>query len=164
MPASPTLFLIDGSNLVFRAFFAIPSNLSTATGLHTNAVYGFALMFRKMLAGKMPKYGAVVFDTPGRTFRDEKYPQYKADRPAMSGDLREQIPWIHQVVEAHDFPTLRVEGFEADDVIGTLTKQALAAGMEVHIISGDKDFSQLVGGSIRVYNPKDEGVGSTTRA
>jgi len=144
--------LIDGSNLIFRAFFAVPSNLSTATGLHTNATYGFALMFRKILAGKMPKYGAVVFDAPGGSFRDQQYPQYKADRPAMSGDLREQLPWIHQVVEAHDFPMLRVAGFEADDVIGTLTKQALAAGMEVHIISGDKDFSQLIGPTVRVID------------
>src|SRR5690606_31883724 len=134
------------------AFFAIPSNLHTAKGLHTNAIYGFALMFRKILAGKTPTMGAVVFDAPGRTFRDEKYPAYKAQRPKMAGELREQIPWIDRVVEVHDFPTVRVQGYEADDVIGTLTREALAAGHEVHIISADKDFAQLIGPDVRMID------------
>ncbi|MCO4744158.1 MAG: DNA polymerase I [Proteobacteria bacterium] len=144
--------LVDGSSLIYRAFFAIPQNFSTAAGLPTNAIYGFALMFRKVLAGKRPKYGAVVFDAPGPTFRDEKYPAYKAQRPRMDPSLRLQIPWIHKVVEAHDFPLLSVPGFEADDVIGTLTTQARAAGHEVQIIAGDKDFAQLIGEGVRMID------------
>ncbi len=144
--------LIDGSSLIFRAFFAIPSSFTTSDGLHTNAIYGFALMFRKILSGKMPEYAAMVFDAPGKTFRDERYPEYKANRPRMAPDLAEQLPWIDRVVDVHDFPVLRVPGVEADDVIGTLTRQAVAAGHEVHIISSDKDFAQLITDHVKMVD------------
>ena len=144
--------LIDGSSLIFRAYFAIPNSFSTATGLHTNATYGFALMFRKILSGKTPEYAAVVFDAPGATFRDEKFPEYKAQRPAMANDLAEQLPWIDKVVDVHHFPVLRVPGFEADDVIGTLTRMAREAGHEVHIISADKDFAQLITNEVKMVD------------
>jgi DNA polymerase I len=144
--------LIDGSSLIYRAFFALPATFSTASGLHTNATYGFALMFRKILAGRMPNRGAVVFDAPGPTFRDAQFPDYKAQRPRMPAELREQLPWITKVVEAHDFPTLSIEGFEADDVIGTLTRRALALGHDVHIIAPDKDFAQLIGPRVRMID------------
>ena len=144
--------LIDGTALIYRAFFAIPSTFSTAGGVPTNATYGFALMFRKILGGKTPKFGAVIFDAPGKNFRDEKYPEYKAQRPSMDNDMRVQIPWIHKVVEAHDFPLLQVPGYEADDVIGTLTDQAVEAGHEVWIVSGDKDFAQLIRPNVRMLD------------
>lgn len=144
--------LIDGSSLIFRAYYAIPGSFTTATGLHTNATYGFALMFRKILDGKMPEYAAVVFDAPGKTFRDEKFPEYKAHRPKMDDDLVEQLEWIDRVVEVHDFPVLRVPGVEADDVIGTLTRIALEAGHEVHILSADKDFGQLISDRVRMVD------------
>ena len=144
--------LIDGSSLIFRAYFAIPSSFTTANGLHTNATYGFALMFRKILTGKMPEFAAVVFDAPGKTFRDDRYPEYKSHRPKMDGDLVEQLPWIDKVVEVHDFPVLRVPGVEADDVIGTLTRQALEAGYEVQILSADKDFAQLIDDRVRMVD------------
>ncbi len=150
--ARERVVLIDGSSMIYRAFFAIPSNFQTSHGLHTNASYGFALMFRKILAGRKPAMGAVVFDPPGPTFRDEKYPEYKAQRPRMPGELRQQIEWIHKIVEAHDFPTLRVPGFEADDVIGTLTRQAVELGHEVHIISADKDFAQLISDDVKMID------------
>ncbi|MBX3268633.1 MAG: DNA polymerase I [Sandaracinaceae bacterium] len=150
--ARERVVLIDGSSMIYRAFFAIPSSFQTSRGLPTNASYGFALMFRKILAGKKPAMGAVVFDPPGPTFRDERYPEYKAQRPRMPSELRAQLPWIDKIVEAHDFPTLRVEGFEADDVIGTLTRQALERGHEVHIISADKDFAQLVGDDVKMID------------
>lgn len=151
--------LIDGSGLVYRAWFAIPSNLRTTFGLHTNAVYGFAQMFRKLLAGRTPRYGAVVFDAPGRqTFRDAAYPAYKAGRPRMPEELREQLPWIERLVAAHDYPILRVPGVEADDVIGTLTAQALERGHEVTIVSGDKDFAQLVSERVRLFDSTKEVV------
>ncbi|MEZ4383532.1 MAG: DNA polymerase I [Nannocystaceae bacterium] len=148
MATSERIILVDGSSLIYRAFFAIPANFTTSSGLHTNAIYGFATMFRKILAGRQPERGAVIFDAPGATFRDAKYPDYKAQRPSMPDELREQLAWIDKVVEAHRFPLLRVPGYEADDVIGTLTKQAVAAGMEVQIISGDKDFAQLLSGQV----------------
>jgi DNA polymerase-1 len=146
------LILIDASSLIYRAYYAIPSNFSTAGGLHTNAIYGFAMAFRKILAGRQPERGAVVFDAPGQTFREEKYPEYKAQRPRMDPELREQLEWIDKLVEAHQFPRLRVPGFEADDVIGTLTRQAVEADMEVYIISGDKDFAQLISDRVRMID------------
>lgn len=152
MASKKRVVLIDGHAIIYRAYYAIPSNLSTASGLHTNAIYGFATMFRKMLGGKTPEYGAVVFDPPGKTFRDEKYPAYKANRPRMDPELREQLRWIDRLVEAYSFPLLRVPGFEADDVIGTLTRMALEQGMEVFIVSGDKDFAQLVGDDVRMID------------
>ena len=146
------VILIDGSSLIYRAYYAIPGNLTASSGLHTNAIYGFALMFGKILAGKLPEFGAMVFDAPGPTFREQEYPDYKAHRPSMPDDLREQLASIDHLVEQHDFPILRVEGFEADDVIGTLARQATAAGHEVRIVSGDKDFAQLIGPDVRMID------------
>jgi DNA polymerase-1 len=144
MAPPPRLILVDGSALIYRAYFAIPANFTTAAGLHTNAIYGFATMFRRILSGRQPECGAVIFDAPGPTFRDAKYPQYKAQRPPMDPALREQLALIDRLVEAHEFPLLRVPGYEADDVIGTLARQGAEAGMEVLIVSGDKDFAQIV--------------------
>jgi DNA polymerase-1 len=143
--------LIDGSALIFRAYYAIPNTFRTSHGLPTNAIYGFATMFQKLVA-KKPTYGAVVFDAPGKTFREERYPAYKADRPRMGEDLFVQLAWIDRVVAAHSYPMLRVVGYEADDVIGTLTKQARAAGHEVVIVSSDKDFAQLIGEGVRMLD------------
>lgn len=152
MATPERLILIDASSLIYRAYYAIPANFSTADGLHTNAIYGFATMFRKILSGRQPERGAVVFDCPGQTFREKKYPAYKAQRPRMDPELREQLEWVDKLVEAHHFPRLRAPGFEADDVIGTLTRQATEAGMEVYIISGDKDFAQLISDRVRMVD------------
>ena len=146
------VILIDGSSLIYRAYFAIPGSFTSSSGLHTNAIYGFALMFGKILAGKLPDFGAMVFDSPGPTFRDQEYPGYKAHRPSMPPDLKEQLASIDRLVEHHDFPILRVKGYEADDVIGTLTRQATEAGHEVRIVSGDKDFAQLIGTDVRMID------------
>lgn len=150
--ARKRVILIDGTAIVFRAFFAIPSSFSTSDGVPTNATYGFALMYRKLLQGRAPDLGAVVFDAPGKTFRDERFKEYKAHRPPMRPEMRVQFPWIHKVVEAHDFPLLSVPGYEADDVIGTLTRESLEAGHEVFIVSGDKDFAQLIGEHVRMVD------------
>ncbi|MCP4502364.1 MAG: DNA polymerase I [Deltaproteobacteria bacterium] len=146
------LVLVDGSALLYRAFFAIPGNFSTKDGLPTNAVYGFATMFKKLFKGRKVDRGAVVFDAPGKTFRDDKYPEYKSQRPSMPGDLREQLRHIDRVVEAHLFPLLRVSGFEADDVIGTLAKLGEEQGMEVVIVSSDKDFAQLISDDVKMLD------------
>ncbi len=149
---SARVVLVDGSALIYRAFFAIPPHLTTKDGLHTNATFGFATMFKKLFAGKRPALGAVVFDAPGRTFRDEKYPEYKAQRAAMPGEMKEQLTNIDAVVQANRFPMLRIPGWEADDVIGTLARQARELGHEVVIVSSDKDFAQLLGDGVRMHD------------
>jgi DNA polymerase-1 len=146
------LVLIDGTGLIYRAYFALPSNLTTKAGLHTNAILGFSNTFSKLLSKRIPEYAAVVFDAPGGSFRKEKFADYKAQRPKADDDLIEQLPWIDKVVEAHNFPILRIPGFEADDVIGTLAHKARLAGMEVIIISSDKDFAQLIDEQVKMHD------------
>ncbi|MEM6369522.1 MAG: DNA polymerase I [Myxococcota bacterium] len=146
------LVLVDGTAMAYRAFYAIPGNLSTKAGVPTNATFGFATMFRKLFAGRNPTHGAVIFDPPGRTFRDEAYPEYKAERSAMPELLSTQLPWIRRLVEAFNFRHHTLPGYEADDVIGTLTRQAVTRDMEVLIVSGDKDFSQLIGPKVRMLD------------
>jgi DNA polymerase I len=157
MPDAPTLFLIDGSNQMYRAYHAI-RGLTGPDGKSTNAVYGFVTMLRKLIADHNPKYIGASFDLPGGTFRSQLAADYKATRSAMPGDLAEQIAWVHEACEALGVPVYTSQGFEADDVIGTLASKASAQGFRVAIVTGDKDFFQLVGDGIRVYNPRDEGA------
>jgi DNA polymerase-1 len=153
----PTLFLIDGSSQMYRAYHAI-RGLTGPDGRSTNAVYGFVAMLRKLLADHKPDAIAAAFDLAGRTFRDDLSAHYKANRAPMPPDLVEQVPLIHEACAALGVPALTSEGFEADDVIGTLALKAAAEGYDVAIVTGDKDFFQLVGGRIRVFNPRDEGT------
>jgi DNA polymerase-1 len=157
MTPRPTLFLIDGSNQMYRAYHAI-RGLSGPDGKSTNAVYGFVTMLRKLIADHTPAYIAASFDLAGPTFRDQLATDYKANRTPMPGDLAEQIPWVHDACRALGVSIVNVEGFEADDVIGTLAIKAAEEGFDVAIVTGDKDFFQLVGGPIRVFNPRDEGA------
>jgi DNA polymerase-1 len=152
-----TLFLIDGSSQMYRAYHAI-RGLSGPDGRSTNAVYGFSTMLRKLLADQKPEYIAASFDLAGPTFRDELSKDYKANRAPMPPDLAEQIPLVHEACEALGVPILTSERYEADDVIGTLARQAREAGFDVAIVTGDKDFFQLVGNGVRVFNPRDEGT------
>jgi DNA polymerase-1 len=152
MAKGDRLVLVDGSWLVFRAFFALPANLTTKDGLPTNAILGFANMFRKLFAGKMPAFGAVCFDSPEPTHREERFPAYKAQRPPMAGELRQQLPWIDRLVAANHFPMIRRPGWEADDIIATLTHRGVAAGLEVVIVAGDKDLAQLVDDHVRMQD------------
>jgi DNA polymerase I len=155
--APPTLFLIDGSNQMYRAYHAI-RGLTGPDGKSTNAVYGFVTMLRKLQADHQPAHIAASFDLPDETFRARLSADYKANRTAMPDDLKEQIAWVHEACEAMGVPIFTMPGFEADDVIGTLAKKAAAAGYQVAIVTGDKDFFQMVGDGIRVYNPRDEGT------
>jgi DNA polymerase-1 len=157
MPSPPTLFLIDGNNQMYRAYHAI-RGLSGPDGRSTNAVYGFVTMLRKLIADHQPACIGASFDLAGPTFRDALAADYKANRTAMPDDLAEQIPWVHEACEALGVPIVVQAGFEADDVIGTLARRAEAEGMPVAIVTGDKDFFQLVGDSIKVFNPRDEGT------
>jgi DNA polymerase-1 len=145
------LFLIDGSSYIFRAFFAI-RGLSNSKGLPTNAIFGFTSMLLKILKDHKPDGVAVVFDTKAPTFRTELYEAYKANRPEMPDDLAVQIPYIKKVVEAFRIPSLEQEGYEADDLIGTLAKKAEQDGLEVVIVSGDKDLLQLVSEKVIVLD------------
>jgi len=157
MPQSETLYLIDGSSYIYRAFYAI-RNLSNSKGMPTNAVYGFTRMLMKVIAEKKPDYVAVAFDAKGPSFRHEIYGEYKANRPAMPEELQPQIPYIKRMVEGFSIPSIEMEGVEADDILGTLARQGEAKGLEVFLVTGDKDFLQLVTPKIRVYDTMKEKV------
>ncbi|MGO9802223.1 MAG: DNA polymerase I [Steroidobacteraceae bacterium] len=151
MTPSPDLVLVDGSSYVYRAFHALPP-LSNSRGEPTGAVLGVLNMLQKFLKDFHPQRIAVVFDAPGRTFRDELFAEYKAQRPAMPDDLRAQVAPLLEIIAAQGLPLLRVPGVEADDVIGTLARRAAHAGQRVLISTGDKDMAQLVDGSITLIN------------
>ncbi len=140
---SHPIVLIDASGWLFRAYHALPP-LTTAKGEHTGAVLGFTNMLRKLFKDYAPEEIAVVFDAPGKTFRDEMYSEYKATRDATPEDLNAQFPLIAEVVQAMGLPLLAIPGVEADDVIGTLARQARDAGQDVLIVTSDKDLAQLV--------------------
>jgi DNA polymerase-1 len=154
-----TLYLIDGSAYIYRAFFALPP-LSNSRGLQTNAVYGFTTMLLKILREHKPDYVAVVFDEGGPTVRHEEYKEYKAQRPPMPQGMHTQIPYIHRVVEALAVPCIRQAGLEADDLIGTLARKAEASAIDVIIVTSDKDMFQLLTPATRIYDPvKDKWFG-----
>ncbi|HEX5550692.1 MAG TPA: DNA polymerase I [Nitrospira sp.] len=148
----PTLYLIDGSAYIYRAFFALPA-LNNSKGLQTNAVYGFTTTLMKIIREHQPHGLAVVFDEAGPTLRHEAYQAYKAQRPPMPEGMSAQIPFIHRVVEALNIPVVRQAGYEADDLIGTLAVQAERAGYDVVIVTGDKDMFQLLTPHVRIYDP-----------
>jgi DNA polymerase-1 len=155
----PTLFLIDGSSQMYRAYHAFRGKgLSNQEGHTTHAVYVFVTMLRKLMKDHAPRYIAASFDLAGPTFRDALVADYKANRVAMPDDLAEQINWVHEACEALGVPIVTAQGYEADDVIGTLAKRAVDSGFEVAIVSIDKDFFQLVHDGIRVYDPREEGT------
>lgn len=146
------LYLMDGSAFAFRSFFAI-AGLTNSKGEPTNAVFGFARALLKLLREQEPSHIAAVFDAPGKTFREDLYADYKATRQETPPDLVAQMPRIDACVEAFDIPLIRIEGVEADDVMGTLAWRAEAEGYEVVLVSGDKDLLQLVTERVRVYDP-----------
>ena len=157
MHERPTLYLIDGSGYIYRAFFALPS-LSTTSGLPTSAIYGFTTMLQKVVRERRPDYLAVVFDEKGPTHRHQQFKEYKAQRRPMPDSLSQQIPYIHRTVDAFAIPVVKCEGFEADDLIATLALQAVAAGVEVVIVTADKDMFQLLSPSIQIYDPVKDKV------
>jgi DNA polymerase I len=147
-----TLLLVDGNNLVYRSFFAIPP-LATRRGVPTNAVLGFANVLRKILSDETPSFAAVTFDAGGRTFRHERFQAYKANRPPTPDDLKQQIPYTRALCDALGLSVLEVRGIEADDLMGTLARRAVEAGYRVDIVSSDKDLLQLVGNDVTVIHP-----------
>ena len=146
-----TLLLVDGSSYLYRAFHALP-DLRNARGEPTGAIYGVLNMLRRLAADYKPDYLACVFDAKGKTFRDDWYAEYKAHRPPMPEDLVRQIEPLHQAVAALGWPLLMIDGVEADDVIGTLAREAAAAGMRCVVSTGDKDLTQLVNAQVTLIN------------
>jgi DNA polymerase-1 len=155
----PRLFLLDGTALAYRSHFALQrSGLTTPDGMPSGATYGFTMTLRRILDNEKPDRIAVAFDPPGPTFRHARYAPYKATREKMPEELVDQLEPIRECVRAHGVPLFEVPGFEADDVIGTLATQAAEAGWEVMIVTGDKDFMQLVGERVKLYNVFKTGV------
>jgi DNA polymerase I len=144
MPGMATLVLLDGHSLAYRAFYALPTDLATKAGTVTNAVFGFTSMLVKLLSDEKPEYVAVAFDAPARTFRYDLDPEYKAGRKETPDLFAAQMPLIREVLETMQVPQLCVEGVEADDVIATLATQAAAEGVDVIVVTGDRDAFQLI--------------------
>ncbi len=156
----PTLYLIDGHALAYRMYFALTAGGSstrwqTSKGEPTAGIYGFARELMRILEQEKPEYMAVAFDT-GKTFRDQIFPEYKGTRAKMPDDLSPQIPRIRQLVDAFNIPRLEMEGFEADDVLGSIARIANEQGLGVKIITGDRDLLQLVNDRTIVYLAGDD--------
>lgn len=153
----PTLYLIDGNAYYYRAFYAI-RGLSSSDGTPTNAIFGFTNMIIKIMKEKKPDYFAIVFDSPGPTHRHEMYEEYKAHRPGMPDELKSQIPHIKEIIDAFRIKTIEMPGYEADDLLGTLAKNAEKEKLDVYIVTGDKDMCQSVSPRVRLYDSMKEKI------
>ena len=161
--ATKRLLLIDGHSMAYRAFFALPAeNFTTAQGQHTNAIYGFATMLISLLKDEKPTHVAVAFDVSRKTFRSEIFPEYKANRAKTPDEFRSQMSYLHELVKGFGISQFEIEGFEADDIIATITKRAEKEGAEVLICTGDRDSFQLVTKQTTVLYPK-RGVSEMAR-
>ncbi len=160
---SKRLLLIDGHSMAYRAFYALPAeNFTTASGQHTNAIYGFATMLLSLLTSEKPTHVAVAFDVSRKTFRSEIFPEYKASRAKTPDEFRSQMSYLHELVSAFGITQFEVEGYEADDILATITKRAEKEGAEVFICTGDRDSFQLVNDKTTVLYPK-RGVSDLAR-
>ena len=148
------LLLLDAYALIFRAYYAMMRNPRvTSTGLDTSAVFGFVNTLQELLGRHHPSHIAVCIDPGGKTFRHEAYDQYKANRDATPEGILVAVPYIERILAAYHIPVIRVSGYEADDVIGTLSRQAQQRGFLTYMVTGDKDFGQLVTDKVKIYNP-----------
>ena len=152
---SKKLVLIDGHSILNRAFYGIP-DLTNAEGLHTNAVYGFLNILFKILDEEKPDYLTVAFDVHAPTFRHKMYDAYKGTRKPMAEELRQQVPLMKEMLQAMGVRIIEKEGYEADDIIGTIAKRSEKEGLVVSVVSGDRDLLQLATDHIKIRIPKDE--------
>ena len=152
MSKPKTFYLIDGTSYIFRAFFGVRQQLSTSKGFPTNALYGFINMLQKVIRDEKPDYLVVAFDSPEKTFRHKIYSDYKANRDAPPEELSKQFPYFEPLVEAYGLSSIRRPGFEADDIIGTLAKKGTQEGLDVVIVSGDKDMMQLISSNVHMFD------------
>ena len=154
MSEKPTLMLLDGNSLAYRAFYALPAeNFKTKSGLTTNAVYGFTAMLINLLRDEAPSHIAAAFDVSRQTFRADRFPEYKANRVSTPDEFRGQIDITKEVLNAMGITALAEPGFEADDIIATLATQGEAAGYRVLVVTGDRDALQLVNADVTVLYP-----------
>ena len=153
---SEKIVLIDGHSILNRAFYGLP-DLTNSEGLHTNAVYGFLNIMTRILEEEKPQYLTVAFDLHAPTFRHQKYQAYKGTRKAMPEELREQVPLMKEVLQSMGVPTVSMEGYEADDLLGTIARRSEEKGMDVTIVSGDRDLLQLATDKILIRVPKTRG-------
>ena len=153
---SEKIVLIDGHSILNRAFYGVP-DLTNSQGLHTNAVYGFLNIMFKILEEEQPAYLTVAFDVHAPTFRHEIFKEYKGTRKPMPSELHEQVPVMKQMLEAMGICVVEKAGLEADDILGTIAKRAEKLGMEVSLVSGDRDLLQVATDRIRIRIPKTKG-------
>src|SRR5512140_1417132 len=155
---SKKLFLLDAYALIFRAYYAFIKNPRvTSKGLNTSAIFGFLLALREILQKQKPTHIAVVFDTPTPTFRHEMFSAYKAHRDETPEDIIKAVPYIKRLIEAYRIPVIDCPGFEADDVIGTLARQASGRGFKTYMMTPDKDYAQLVSDNVFMFKPSRSG-------
>lgn len=152
------LFLLDAYALIFRSYYAFIRNPRiNSRGMNTSAIFGFMLTLDEILQNQDPSHIAVIFDPPGPTFRHEMYREYKANRDATPEDIKKAVPWIKDLLEAYGIPVYEAEGYEADDLIGTLSRQAAEMGFSTYMMTPDKDFMQLVNDTVKMYKPATRG-------
>ena len=164
MNTKPTLMVIDGHSLAFRAFYALPvDSFQAPDGQHTNAIHGFISMFLGLLKKEEPTHVAVAFDVSRFSFRTRVYPDYKATRGETPSEFIGQVPLLQEALHAMGVPTLTKEDYEADDILATLATQGAKAGMDVLVVSGDRDTLQLVNDRVTVLYPSARGVAELKR-
>ncbi|MBM2839993.1 MAG: polymerase, partial [Bacteroidetes bacterium] len=158
MPAPERLFLLDGMALAYRAYYALITRpLINSKGVNTSAIYGFVTALMKILDDEKPEHVAVVFDTKGPTFRHRIFPAYKATRQKMPEDMASQLEKLKDVVRAFNVPSIELSGYEADDIIGTLARRAEKENVLTYMVTGDKDYMQLISPKIKMYKPGKAG-------
>ena len=153
------IVLIDGHSIMYRAFYGVP-DLSNSEGLHTNAIYGFLNIMFKILEEENPEYFTIVFDKEKPTFRHQMFDAYKGTRNPMPPELRQQIPVLQELLKAMQISVMTLEGYEADDILGTIAKKSEADGMAVSLVSGDRDLLQLASEQIKIRIPKTKRGGT----
>ncbi len=159
---SENFFIIDGHSQLYQAYYAI-TGLTTPKGQPINAVYGFTRMLRKIIKEDKPCYMAIAFDTKGPTFRHIEYKEYKSHRKPTPDDLVSQIPLLYDVIDAYNIPLYAIQGFEADDIIGTISKKLSKKNIECTIITIDKDMDQLIDKHIKIFNPRKKEIRDTEK-
>jgi len=159
---SENFFIIDGHSQLYQAYYAI-TGLTTPKGQPINAVYGFTRMLRKIIKEDKPCYMAIAFDTKGPTFRHIEYKEYKSHRKPTPDDLVSQIPLLYDVINAYNIPLFAIQGFEADDIIGTISKKLSKKNIECTIITIDKDMDQLIDKHIKIFNPRKKEIRDTEK-
>jgi DNA polymerase I len=158
MSSEKKLFLLDAYALIYRSYYAFIKNPRfNSKGMNTSAIFGFINTLEEILKKEKPSHIAVVFDPPYPTFRNELYPEYKANREETPEDIRKSVPYIKKLIEAYNIPILEVPGFEADDVVGTTAAKAAKEGFTTYMMTPDKDFCQLVTDKVLIYKPTRSG-------